>query len=325
MVMLTSLGSQGDARRFLEMGFAAYLIKPVRHQELKAVISLALRNGKTAATSATPSQAHPVAPEILNQGFGRKARILLAEDNVVNQMVAMGMLKKLGLRADAVANGQEALKALELLPYDLVLMDIQMPEMDGITATRHIRGHGSTAREPNVPIIAMTAHAMKGDREKCLEAGMNDYVAKPVQPRELAAAITRCLSKSPDFKKKDNGGTLEMPEALFEPNVLLDRLGGDQELYEQIIHVFLRDAPEQIRLLQDAVSQGDARRVERQAHTLKGASGNVGAAGLEKATLKVEGAGQRGDLDEASRLLQYVQKEFHALERLLTFRKEGQP
>jgi PAS domain S-box-containing protein len=321
LVMMTSLGKRGDAARLEKTGFAAYLTKPVKQSQLYDCLMAVINRREV---EGIPS--HPIITRhSLREDRKMKSRVLVVEDNDVNQMIALKLLEKMGYRADAVGNGLEAIKALEAIPYSLVLMDIQMPEMDGITATRHIRGHGSTAREPNVPIIAMTAHAMKGDREKCLEAGMNDYVAKPVQPRELAAAITRCLSKSPDFKKKDNGGTLEMPEALFEPNVLLDRLGGDQELYEQIIHVFLRDAPEQIRLLQDAVSQGDARRVERQAHTLKGASGNVGAAGLEKATLKVEGAGQRGDLDEASRLLQYVQKEFHALERLLTFRKEGQP
>jgi CheY-like chemotaxis protein len=122
-------------------------------------------------------------------------RILLAEDNITNQQVAVGILKKLGLRADAVANGAEALKALETLPYDLVLMDVQMPEMNGLEATRHIRDPLSTVRNHQIPIIAMTAGAMQGDREKCLESGMNDYVSKPISPKALAEALDKWLPK----------------------------------------------------------------------------------------------------------------------------------
>jgi CheY-like chemotaxis protein len=122
-------------------------------------------------------------------------RILLAEDNITNQQVAVGILKKLGLRADAVANGAEAVKALETLPYDLVLMDVQMPEMNGIEASRHIRNPHSAVRNHRIPIIAMTAGAMQGDREKCLEAGMNDYVSKPISPQALAEALDRWLPR----------------------------------------------------------------------------------------------------------------------------------
>jgi CheY-like chemotaxis protein len=122
-------------------------------------------------------------------------RILLAEDNITNQQVAVGILKKLGLRADAVANGAEAVKALEALPYDLVLMDVQMPEMNGLEATRHIRNPQSAVRNHQIPIIAMTAGAMQGDREKCLEAGMNDYVSKPISPQALAEALDKWLPR----------------------------------------------------------------------------------------------------------------------------------
>ena len=139
MVMLTSLGTRGDARRFEEIGFAAYATKPIRHQELKAVLSLALTDRTEAEPTPRPIATRHTARETLNLFAGRKARILLAEDNITNQQVALGILKKLGLRADAVANGAEALKALETLPYDLVLMDVQMPVMDGFEATKRIR------------------------------------------------------------------------------------------------------------------------------------------------------------------------------------------
>ncbi len=216
MVMLTSLGTRGDARRFLEIGFASYLIKPIRHQELKAVLSLALRNRQSVEPTPTPSETHQTAPEPVKLLAGRKARILLAEDNIINQMVALGMLKKMGLRADAVANGVEALKALELLPYDLVLMDIQMPVMDGFEATRKIRSDelirwqaqcrrlnlqvaeaGEVPPSFTLPIIAMTAHAMQGDRERCLEAGMSDYITKPVSRQSLVEVLSKWLPNGP--------------------------------------------------------------------------------------------------------------------------------
>ena len=215
MVMLTSLGTRGDARRFEEIGFAAYATKPIRHQELKAVLSLALTERAGAEPTPRPIVTRHTARETLNRFAGRKARILLAEDNITNQQVALGILKKLGLRADAVANGAEAVKALETIPYDLVLMDVQMPEMDGLEATRRIRNPQSAVVQiTRIPIIAMTAHAMQGDRERCLEAGMNDYVSKPVSPQALAEALEKWLpkedrrnSKQRDNDQRDGGAT----------------------------------------------------------------------------------------------------------------------
>ena len=156
--------------------------------------------------------------EMLNLFAGRKSRILLAEDNITNQLVALGILKKFGLRADAVANGVEVLRALKTLPYDLVLMDVQMPEMDGIEATKRIRknekimmsdecgmmkeeepeklvAHSSSIHHSSIPIIAMTAHVMQGDRERCLKAGMNDYISKPVTPEALAEIMEKWLPR----------------------------------------------------------------------------------------------------------------------------------
>ena len=139
-----------------------------------------------------PSAAVPIISEYVKS----ITRILLAEDNLINQKVAQAMLKKMGLRVDVVANGQEAVDALQIIPYDLVLMDCQMPEMDGFEATRRIRQDGSKARNPCVPIIAMTASNMRGDREKCIQAGMNDFIAKPVQRKELEELLARCLPES---------------------------------------------------------------------------------------------------------------------------------
>jgi PAS domain S-box-containing protein len=190
LVLMTSLGRRGDARKMEEIGFAAYLTKPARPADLLDSLSVVL-GGAAAAQSTRPIVTRHAIRE-LRRGV---VRILLAEDNITNQQVAVGLLKRLGLRADAVANGVEALKALEACPYDLVLMDLQMPEMGGLEATRQIRNPHSAVRNHEVPIIAMTANAMQGDREECLDAGMNDYVSKPVSPRALAEALDRWLPR----------------------------------------------------------------------------------------------------------------------------------
>jgi CheY-like chemotaxis protein len=173
-----------------EIGFAAYLTKPARPADLLDSLSVVL-GGAAAAQPTRPIVTRHAIRE-LRRGV---VRILLAEDNITNQQVAVGLLKRLGLRADAVANGVEALQALEARPYDLVLMDLQMPEMGGLEATRQIRNPDSAVRNHEVPIIAMTANAMQGDREECLEAGMNDYVSKPVSRQALAEALDRWLPR----------------------------------------------------------------------------------------------------------------------------------
>ena len=207
LVMMTSLGDRGKAEHLREIGFVAYLTKPVRRSELLDCLTRVL-TGKTSREK-EPAAASPSAGKIRRDNV----RILVAEDNVVNQMVALRILEKLGISADAVANGAEAIKSLEQIPYDLVFMDMQMPEMDGFEATRIIRereaagvgilknqeagkpdqGRPISNTRSRIPIIAMTAHAMQGYREKCLKAGMDDYVSKPVHPRALADMINKWL------------------------------------------------------------------------------------------------------------------------------------
>jgi CheY-like chemotaxis protein len=184
-----------------EIGFAAYLTKPVRHSEILGCLSAVL------AGAAVAHQEQPIVTRHTIREMRRGVvRILLAEDNITNQQVALGILKKLGLRADAVANGAEAVKALETIPYDLVLMDVQMPEMNGLEATRQIRNPHSGVRNHRIPIIAMTAGAMQGDREKCLEAGMNDYVSKPVSPQALVEALEKWLPRDAAAAPKQDAG-----------------------------------------------------------------------------------------------------------------------
>lgn len=192
LVMLTSLGSRGDVRRLQEMGFAAYATKPIRHTELKDILAQVLADTYVLDTVTTRHSVREV--QAAHAHFaGYRARVLLAEDNIVNQQVALGILKKLGLTADAVANGHEVIDALKRLPYDLVLMDVQMPELDGLEATRLVRRTQGGKNVADIPIIAMTAHAMQGDRDACLEAGMNDYMTKPVSPQRLIEMLEKWL------------------------------------------------------------------------------------------------------------------------------------
>jgi len=194
LVMLTSWGRRGDAARVREIGFSAYLTKPIKHSQLFDCLVTVL--GKEPATAKEDEKPPLVTRHTLAEAR-RKVHILLVEDNIVNQKLATRLLEKMGYRSDAVGNGREAVEALETVAYDVVLMDVQMPEMDGYEATRVIRDPQSRVQNHEVPIIAMTAHAMKGDRERCLEAGMNDYIAKPVQPKKFLEVIEPFLPQSP--------------------------------------------------------------------------------------------------------------------------------
>ncbi|MEJ2657648.1 MAG: response regulator [Desulfobacterales bacterium] len=192
LVLLTSMGKRGDAKRIEKIGFAAYLTKPVKPTQLYDCLAMVSGAKKEMLKHHPPTivTRHSIADD-----KKRKLRILLVEDNVTNQKVALNILGRFGYNVDAAANGKEAVKALEMIPYDIVLMDCQMPEMDGYEATEKIRNPASNVLDHKVPVIAMTAHAMKGDREKCLDAGMDDYLCKPVNPQELCGMIEKWIEK----------------------------------------------------------------------------------------------------------------------------------
>jgi CheY-like chemotaxis protein/HPt (histidine-containing phosphotransfer) domain-containing protein len=231
--------------------------------------------------------------------------------------VALGILKKLGMKADAVANGAEAVRSLETIPYDLVLMDMQMPVMDGMEATRRIRDPQSAVLQHRIPIIAMTANALPGDREQCLRAGMDGYVTKPVSPKALAEAIERWLPQDgaapptptppstptppePEAATAEaavSEATAEAEPAVFDRAGLLDRLMGDEELGQIVMREFLADIPRQIEALKGFLDCGDATAAFRQVHSIKGASANVGGEALRSVALEAETAGQAGGMD----------------------------
>ncbi len=336
MVMLTSLGMQDNARRLEEIGFSAYVTKPIQHQELKAVLSLAL-DVRDKPSQRIIAVRHTVR-ETLNLFAGSKARILLAEDNITNQQVALGILKKMGLHADAVANGAEALKALEILPYDLVLMDVQMPVMNGLVAARQIRKFKSTSTNFKIPVIAMTANAMQGDRERCMESGMNDYVSKPVSPQTLAEVLDKWLPKENEelamirnekkmrnadqsagmMKKKEPATEDSRCSLIFDRAGMMSRLMGDEDLAKTILERFLADIPQQIGTLRGFLEAGDAAGAERQAHTIRGASANLGGESLRKVASEMEKAARDGDLSAAGRLMAELESQFDLLNQAMT-------
>ena len=314
LVMMTSLGKRGDAARLQEIGFSAYLTKPVKQSALyNCLVTVFSEEGKKERDKTVPI----ITRHALAEGKRRKTHILLAEDNPTNQIVALKILEKLGYRADAVANGLEAVKLLETRTYDLVLMDVQMPELDGLEATRRIRDESSMVMDHGVPIVAMTAHAMKGDREKCLEAGMDDYVAKPVEPRALVEAIERQLAGRPPADPRPEAGPSSTEKEVFDRAGLLDRVGGDEALLQTIVDLFLEDAPRQIEALKEAHKKKDAPEVRRQAHTLKGASGNIGAVVMHRVAFQIESAGESGDLAKTDSLIRTIEEEFEKLKRTL--------
>jgi len=320
MVLLTSLGVRGDSRRFKEIGFDAYLTKPARPFELKAVLSSILSTRTEGSPEPQGITTRHTVREIRNLFADQGVRILLAEDNFTNQQVAMGILKKLGLRADAVADGREALEALHAIPYDLVLMDVQMPEMDGLEATRQIRNPQSASLNRNIPVIAMTAHAMAGDREKCLKAGMNGYVSKPIDPLALANELEKWIGKdtpgteqtavsSEEEKTPDETDEVGAFQ-IFDRAALLKRLMDDEGLAETIVAGFLDDMPKQMAALRSFVENGQAEEAGGQAHKIKGAAGNVTALTFQETAYDMERAGKAGDMASLQRLLPELEQRF---------------
>jgi two-component system sensor histidine kinase/response regulator len=321
LVMMTSMGKRGDTKRFQSIGFSAYLTKPVRQSQLFDCLATVLGGGDP---SAMPPKAGLVTRHTLNEARRRKVRILVAEDNVINQRVALGMLEKMGFNAEAVANGQEAVQALEMIPYDLVFMDIQMPVVDGFEATRAIRSRKAKVTNRQVPIIAMTAHSMAGDRERCLKEGMDDYISKPIAPQALAEALQKWLGRdqkshpevSASGSKRIAGPVFG--QTVFDRPALLARLMDDRDLVKEIIAAFLEDMPRQIRALQKNSDQGDAESAADRAHAIKGAAANVGGLALSAVAGELEKAGRAGRLHEAAALLPELERQFDLLkERML--------
>jgi two-component system, sensor histidine kinase and response regulator len=307
VMMLSSAGQRGDALRCRELGVAAYLTKPVRQAELLDAILTAL--GTRSRGDMLPAL---VTRHSLRENRNR-LRILLAEDNAVNQLVALRLLEKYGHTVAVAANGKKALEAAGKESYDLILMDIQMPEMNGWEATAVIRERERESGA-HVPIIAMTAHAMKGDEEKCMAAGMDGYLTKPIRTAELLAALDRISSqKSASEIVLDPSSSTNDSEPAIDLAAALERLDGDRSLFDELVEVFRGECPQTMEEIRRALVVQDDKRVERGAHTLKGSSSNLGAIATSRAAAELESLASRGHMSAAAEQFAILEAEIERL------------
>jgi PAS domain S-box-containing protein len=290
VMMLTSGGQPGDAARCRELGVAAYLTKPIRQAELSRAILAAL----DAATSTKDEGQRTKEDALRPSDFVlRPFHILLAEDNLINQKLAIRLLEKEGHTVVVAGNGKEALTALEREPFDLVLMDVQMPEMDGLEAAAAIRER-ERKTGGHVPILAMTAYAMKGDRERCLQAGMDGYLSKPIRARELFEALRGLSPAAP----RPEEPTREPPcEEALDWGKALDQVGGDADLLRYLAGLFPEDCSRLMTEIRTAVDARDASRLKVAAHTLKNPLLTLAAQPAADAALQLETMGRQGRLE----------------------------
>jgi len=322
LVMMTSLGQRGDGHRFKEIGFAAYLVKPVRQSDLRDCL-VAVLNGEQQTEKRVLITRHN-----LETARRSNVRILLVEDNLTNQEVASGILGRMGWHADVKANGKEAVQALEAQPYDLVLMDVQMPEMDGYEATRIIRDSRSRVIDHNIPIIATTAHAMRGDVETCLAAGMSDYIAKPIDPNTLSKLVEKWLtlkvhsavSEHAAESGKNSDAMAGKPPGIslvFNREAFLERMLEDQELARNVVAQFLEELPKLLFEIKEQFARGALEPIWKHAHKIKGSAANVGGEALRDVAFEMEKAGREGDLPKAVRRMPDLESEASRLSEAL--------
>jgi two-component system sensor histidine kinase/response regulator len=313
VMMLSSAGQRGDAVRCRDLGVAAYLTKPVRQGELLDGILIAL--GTRPDSKMAPLL---VTRHTLRESRNR-LRILLVEDNAVNQLVALRLLEKYGHTVSVAGDGRKALAELENESYDVILMDVQMPEMNGWEATQAIR-EKEKATGGHIPIVAMTAHAMKGDQERCLAAGMDAYLTKPIRTQELLALLDGIGGQ-----KAGPPVPLDMPSKKSTADAIdleatLERLEGDRGLFQELTQMFKNDCPKLVERMRRAIVMHDAKSLESCAHTLKGSSANLGALAVSQAAGEIERLASAGSVESTSvefRLLQEeLERAFSELEAI---------
>ncbi|MEW6305371.1 MAG: response regulator, partial [Verrucomicrobiota bacterium] len=327
LVLLLSLRQRSRSEELRAAGVNIGIVKPVKHSEFMQGLCRALQG--RGGFEVVRHIGEAVTDEPQAGGPVRPLRILLAEDNAVNQKLALQQLKRLGYEADLVANGLDALEAAGRVAYDVILMDCMMPEMDGYEATRQLRQrekelHAKGQKMHRPHIIAMTANALIGDREKCLAAGMDDYISKPVRLSELKQAILKgahlpssggepAAPMDDDCLDRESLGELR---ALCEDNV---------EAFQEIIDSYLADAPLQLQKLREAVSRGDAITTEQAAHRLRGSSASVGALRLASITAELQTSAHSGEWPEILIVLGRVEAEFAPVKTALEAERARTP
>ncbi len=303
LMLLTSSPRSGDALRMKDIGFSAYLTKPIKLSHLYDAISTVL--GSAMEINSFKSKPDLITRHTLNEAYRAKTRILIVEDNLVNQKVAIRMLEKLGYRCDVSSNGKEALKALDMIPYDVIFMDCQMPEMDGYEATREIRRIQGALK--HTPIVAMTAEALEGDREKCINAGMDDYLPKPIQINSLKMVLEKYLSLGEPETLSDKGSVETEQETDPTPPVdkerLMEVVAGDKEFEKELIILFREELLIRGNSMEKALDAGDMETLRKEAHSTKGSSGNIGAANLQDIAAKLQHSAEEKDKEACRKFL----------------------
>jgi two-component system, sensor histidine kinase and response regulator len=329
LLLLTSTGLDTEGQNTRQAGIVGFLSKPVRQSQLYNCFIAALEAPAQGPISIKQKRPDPGGAMKPLYGY-----VLLAEDNPVNQEVALNMLEGLGCRVDTVANGREAVEALTHTPYDVVFMDCQMPEMDGFAATKAIRRHETAAAQVHTPIIALTAHALQSDREQCLAAGMDDYLSKPFTQGQLHAILARWLpqhsgSQPAQGPPASPGAPADGPapgQAVYRSASLdaktLDRLRvlqrqGKPDVLVKVIQLYLSSAPQLLDSLRAAVIHGDATAMKRAAHSFKSSSGNVGALTLAALCKELEVMGGANHTAGAAAVLPAIEAEYEAVQEAL--------
>jgi CheY-like chemotaxis protein len=318
LIMVTLIGHINPTDENLGVNVTAYLTKPIKQSQFYNILISIFVN-----PALIVDKSHLYSSEF-DSKFAQEIplKILLAEDNVVNQKVAVNILQRLGYRVDVVANGLEVLEALHRQPYNVVLMDVQMPEMDGLTATSYICQKWSMSSRPR--IIAMTANAMAGDRERCLAAGMDDYISKPIRVEAIKAALSKCQpqpTSSLEVVETREEISDSMPESALPPIDLteLKEMGGEgsEEFILEIVNSYLADTPQLLRALQQGIDDGNPELFKRSAHSLKSSSALMGAHTLSEIAKELEFLDYPGAALEGSSLLSQAIKEFQRVEEAL--------
>jgi signal transduction histidine kinase/DNA-binding response OmpR family regulator/HPt (histidine-containing phosphotransfer) domain-containing protein len=342
LVILTSLIQRGHAELARQAGFAAYLTKPARHDQLANCLRTVLGLPGLVEERPMPTVAAPAPPLMTRHTLVEIAsapRILVAEDNLINQKLTVRMLEKLGYQSDVVENGQEAMAALAQRSYAAVLMDCQMPLVDGFEATRLIREReqargnvelGMTSG--HIPIVALTANAMSGDRERCLAAGMDDYLMKPVRKEDLKGVLDRWIpvaihsqiaqARGAEPRAYGTGDASLM--AIFDMATVLRNIGGSMELLEELVELFLQRYQAMLEDIRAAVAGGDQEAVEQAAHALKGTAGNLCASEVVSSAGQLEALGRLGTLVEGPMIYTQLEAAVLRLVRILDAQRRRQ-
>ena len=309
IVMMVTAGQHAQVEHCRRNAMAVCLSKPFGPSELLSAMLTALGRTATDETLRLANCAQAI------EG-SRQLRILVAEDNLVNQKLVMRMLEKMGHLSTLAQNGREVLRMLANERFDLVLMDVQMPEMDGLTATRKIR-EMETQTKSHIPIVAMTAHAIKGDRERCLEAGMDSYISKPMTSQAIVAAMAEVVP----VRTKDNVLTrtplVQVPPSTWNCSTVLERIDGDESLLHELLTIFLDESPRQLSTLQQAIETNNPEETERTAHSMKGELGYLGLAHAAEISRTLEHLGRQRDLQSAPELLVSLKTEISGASKVM--------